>query len=157
MMKVLFTSVGGRRFALDCGEVREVLPVVEHRPALAGPPWLLGLFNLRGRLAPLVDLGVIVEGAPTRVRMASRIVVVELEADLFSGRPLRVGILVPEILGLGACDFDGEAAHPGFGFVGASHLGPTTTDADGMVQLLRCRRILEGDAALRELPLQEPA
>jgi len=156
-MRVLLTAVGGRRFALDCAEVREVLPVVEHRPALAGPAWLLGLFNLRGRLAPLVDLGVIVDGVATPVRMASRIVVVELEADLFSGRPMQIGILVPEILGMSACDFDGEGAHPGFAFAGASHLGPTTVDADGMVQLLRCRRMLEGDAALRELPLQGPA
>ena len=108
-------------------------------------------------LRELVDLGVIVDGVATPVRMASRIVVVELEADLFSGRPMQIGILVPEILGMSACDFDGEGAHPGFAFAGASHLGPTTVDAEGMVQLLRCRRMLEGDAALRELPLQGPA
>ena len=37
-------------------------------------------------------------------------------------------------------------------FAGAPHLGPTVVDEDGTLQLLRCRRLLEGDAALRELP-----
>ena len=64
-MQVLFTTVGDRRFALDCAEILEVLPVVSHRPAGTGPAWLLGLFNLRGTLVPLVDLCRIVDGTQT--------------------------------------------------------------------------------------------
>jgi chemotaxis signal transduction protein len=153
-MQVLVVPIGGRRYALDCAEVLEVLPVVEHRPALTGPAWLLGLFNLRGRLAPLVDLSTLVAGTPTSVRMASRIVALRLESDLFGDTPEVVGLLVPEVVGVRACDFDAPGVHPGFSFAGAPHLGPTAVDADGTLQLLRCRRILEGDAALRELPVR---
>jgi len=156
-VQVLFTTIGDRRFALDCAEVLEVLPVVSHRPAGTGPAWLLGLFNLRGTLVPLVDLSRIVDGAPTATRMGARIVVMRLDAELFDatlpdGAANRVGLLVPEIVGPFARDFSQPGAHPGFSFAGAPHLGPTIADDDGLVQLLRCRRILEGDSVLRELP-----
>lgn len=151
-MRVLVVVVGGRRFALDATEIAEVLPVVEHRPAGTGPRWLLGLFNLRGALVPLVDLSIVVDDAPTSPRLGSRIVVIRLEMELFEGGATRVGLLVPEVVGLSERDFAADGAHPGFAFVGAPHLGPTIADEEGMVQLLRCRRILEGDATLRELP-----
>jgi chemotaxis-related protein WspB len=156
-MQVLFTTVGDRRFALDCAEIVEVLPVVSHRPAGTGPKWLLGLFNLRGVLVPLVDLAAIVDGTATPLRMGARIVVMRLDAELFDstlpdGAANRVGLLVPEIAGPFTRDFSQPGAHPGFSFAGAPHLGPTIADDAGLVQLLRCRRILEGDAVLRELP-----
>jgi chemotaxis-related protein WspB len=149
---VLLVTVGGRRFALDAAEVIEVLPVVAHRSAGTGPKWLLGLFNLRGRLLPLVDLSTIVDGTATDVRLGSRIVVLRLEGDLFEGSTRPIGLLVPEVAGLARRDFSAEGVHEGFSFAGAPHLGPTLVDEDGMLQLLRCRRLLEGDAALRELP-----
>ncbi|MEY5031036.1 MAG: hypothetical protein RL354_67, partial [Planctomycetota bacterium] len=82
-MQVLITIVGNRRYALDCADVVEVLPVVEHRAAGTGPAWLLGLINVRGVLLPLVDLSVIVVGAPTDARLGSRIVVLRLDGELF--------------------------------------------------------------------------
>jgi chemotaxis signal transduction protein len=171
-MQVLFTSVRGQRLALDCADVVEVLPVVAHRPAGTGPRWLLGLFNLRGALVPLVDLSLILDERAEPLRRGSRIVVLRLggafsEGGLFGGAgdPTRalVGLLVPEISGPFTRDFSARGAHEGFTFAGASHLGPTIVDegegaappVDGapqLVQLLRCRRLLEGDAALRELP-----
>lgn len=152
-MQVLFTLVGDRRYAIDCADTIEVLPVVAHRTVGVGPQWLLGLINVRGELLPLVDLSVIVENKPTQLRLASRIVLLRLEGDLFEGMATKVGLLVPELAGPFERDFSAAGAHPGFTFAGASHLGPTIADRDGMVQLLRCRRLLEGDAALRELPL----
>lgn len=154
-MQVIVVPIAGRRYALESAEVVEVLPVVAHRPALTGPPWLLGLFNLRGALVPLVDLSTLVGGVPTEVRLGSRIVAIRLEADLFGAAPSLVGLLVPEVTSVGSCDFHASGAHPGFSFAGAPHLGPTAVDSEGTLQLLRCRRILEGDAALRELPVRE--
>lgn len=151
-MQVLVVPIAGRRFAIDCAEVVELLPVVGHRPAGTGPAWLLGLFNLRGALVPLVDLSRIVASTPTEARLGSRIAVLRLEGDLFRSAPSLVGLLVPEVAEMTDVDFDVAGAHPGFAFAGASHLGPTAIDGEGPVQLLRCRRILEGDAALRELP-----
>ncbi len=149
-MQVLFTHIDGRRFAIDCAGVSEVLPVVAHRPAGAGPAWLLGLFNLHGALVPLVDLATIVCGRPAEVRLGSRIVVVRAAGTADAAGV--VGLLVPDLGGPERRDFDDAGAHGGFPFAGASHLGPTIADAEGMVQLIRCTRLLEGDAALRALP-----
>jgi chemotaxis-related protein WspB len=156
-VQVLVTTIGARRFALDLAEISEVLPMVSHHATGGGPAWLLGLFNLRGSMIPLVDLSVIVDGTATTPTLGSRIVVLRLEADLFEaalsdGPANRVGLLVPEIYGPFSRDFAQGGAHPGFAFAGTSHLGPTIADEAGFLQLLRCRRILEGDASLRELP-----
>ena len=154
---VLLVTVGGKRFALDASDVMEVLPVVAHRSAGIGPKWLLGLFNLRGRLLPLVDLSTLVDGSMTDVRLGSRIVVMRLEGDLFEGSSRPIGLLVPEVTDLARRDFSAVGAHEGFAFAGAPHLGPTLVDDEGMLQLLRCRRLLEGDAVLRELPARVDA
>ena len=155
-MQVLVTAVAGRRYAIDCAEAVEVLPVVAHRAAGTGPAWLLGLIQVRGELMPLVDLSVIVEGKPTEMRHAARIVVLRIDGDLFAGLASKVGLLVPEVAGPCVRDFGAPGAHPGFSFAGASHLGPTIADEGGTVQLLRCRRLIEGDASLRELPEGAP-
>lgn len=149
-MQVLFTHIDGRRFAIDCADVAEVLPVVAHRPAGTGPAWLLGLFNLHGALVPLVDLATIVCGRAAEVRLGSRIVVIRAAAGADGGGP--VGLLVPDLGGPEQRGFEDPGAHAGFPFAGASHLGPTIADAAGMVQLIRCNRLLEGDGALRALP-----
>jgi chemotaxis signal transduction protein len=151
-MDVLLTTIDGRRFALDCAETVEVLPLVSHRPVGAGPAWLLGLIDVRGELMPLVDLSAIIAGHPTEPRRACRIVVLRIEGQLFEQLSRKVGVLVPELDGPAARDFTGPSAHPGFTFAGASHLGPTIVDEAGMVQLIRCTRILEGDGVLRQLP-----
>ncbi len=143
-MQALFLEIEGRRFAIAASEILEVLPMVEYRSAHGGPEWLLGLFNRRGTLVPLVDLAHMIVGTPAKLRMGSRIVMVQLpEGDA-------LGLLVEEVIGLGDRDFDAPCAHPGFGFGGAAHFGPTIPDADGTLQLIRCDRLM---ADQRRLPL----
>ena len=156
-MHVLLTIIGERRFAIDCADIVEVIPAVLHRPAGTGPAWLLGLIDVHAELLPLVDLSTIVDGTRTPILLGTRIVVLRLGGELFEGVTGRVGLLVPCVDGPVERDFTQAGAHRGFSFTGATHLGPTIADDVGMVQLLRCQRLLEGDAALRELPLGETA
>ncbi|RLS60590.1 MAG: chemotaxis protein CheW [Planctomycetota bacterium] len=144
-MQALFIEMEGRRYAIDASEILEVLPMVEYRAAQAGPDWLLGLFNRRGSLVPLIDLSRIVVGSGAALCMGSRIVVVQLlEGDV-------LGLLVAEVTGLGNRDFEGAGAHAGFAFGGAAHLGPTIPEEGGTLQLIRCDRLL---ADQRRLPLE---
>ena len=83
---VLFRLRGGA-FALPVSEVREVLRVGEIT-RVPNPPFpVTGVFNLRGRVLPLVDLGLRLGMGTTRLGPASRLLVLE------SGRQL-VGLLV---------------------------------------------------------------
>jgi purine-binding chemotaxis protein CheW len=42
-------------YAVELTAVREVVPDPEVTPLPGGPPWLLGIFNLRGEVVPLFD------------------------------------------------------------------------------------------------------
>jgi twitching motility protein PilI len=74
------------------GEVREVLtePLVARVPMTK--PWLRGVANVRGMLLPVSDLQAFLTGELTAEGPRSRILVVQWEK-------LRVGLLVPELLG----------------------------------------------------------
>jgi purine-binding chemotaxis protein CheW len=54
--QILVVRVGPGEFALPVEHVTEVLWMVELAPVPEGPPWLLGLVNVRGDVVPVVDL-----------------------------------------------------------------------------------------------------
>src|SRR2546429_8217408 len=56
LSQVLVVRVGPGEFALPIEQVTEVLWMVELTPVPEGPPWLLGLVNVRGEVIPVVDL-----------------------------------------------------------------------------------------------------
>jgi purine-binding chemotaxis protein CheW len=45
------------RYAIELGEVAEILPYAHCTPIPGGPPHFLGVINLRGDLRPVLDLG----------------------------------------------------------------------------------------------------
>jgi purine-binding chemotaxis protein CheW len=47
----------GARYALDARAVREIVWLPELSPIEELPPYIVGVFNLRGRVVPLMDLG----------------------------------------------------------------------------------------------------
>jgi chemotaxis-related protein WspB len=75
-MLVLMCDAGGSRFAIA---VRDVVEVVA-RPRLDAmpdaPDWVAGLFNYRGRVTPVIDLGRLTGLAAARPLWSGRIVVV---------------------------------------------------------------------------------
>ena len=82
--------IGSRRFALPVAQVREIVRADSPTPVPHPPYAVLGVFNLRGRVVPLLDLRSRL-GLPRRAIDAdSRIVVVESEAR-------RIGILVDSV------------------------------------------------------------
>lgn len=66
-----------QELAFPIADVRETLPVRPITRVFLTPPWLAGIFSLRGEIVPAIDLGVLLGLPPTEVGDASRIVVVE--------------------------------------------------------------------------------
>jgi len=86
---------GRERFCLSVLEVEEVVewPIVTRIPL--GPAFLMGVFNLRGTIVPLIDIA-FTEGRRPGM-LPKHVVVAALMGD--SGQDLRVGIAADEVIG----------------------------------------------------------
>ena len=87
---------GRERFCLPVLEVEEVVdwPLVTRVPL--GPPFLMGIFNLRGTIIPAVDIAV-TEGR--RPGLLPRSVIVAVLAGDDQNEDMHVGIAADEVIG----------------------------------------------------------
>lgn len=74
-------------FAFDTTEVREVLRVTDITPVQHAPSYVVGVMNMRGRIATIIDLGIKLELRPAEQTPESRIFMVEWNDE-------HVGLLV---------------------------------------------------------------
>jgi purine-binding chemotaxis protein CheW len=99
---------GRERFCLPVLDVEEVLdwPIVTNLPL--APPYVMGIFNLRGAIVPLIDIA-ITEGR--RAGLLPKHVVVASLRSPDHRDDLRLGIAADEVIGtfaVGAEDLIGE-------------------------------------------------
>jgi purine-binding chemotaxis protein CheW len=116
----LLCRAGATLVALPIEDIVETMRVLPHTRVEGAPPYILGLSIVRGLPAPVVDVGRIINGAPSRaarlvtVRQAERIVALAVDevvgitafaADTF-GRlpPLLRDAATDAIVGVGAAD-----------------------------------------------------
>lgn len=89
-------ALGSETFAIPVTMVREIL---EHRPASRvpeGPPWLLGLLDVRGAAVPMVDLHVRLGFPAVAPDVSTCILVIEVtQAD---GRSVTLGLVVDRVM-----------------------------------------------------------
>ena len=90
--QVVIFALGDDRFAVDVGQVREVLrpPPLTRLPG--APEYVRGVANLRGEVVPVVDLRVKL-GEPEGDHEDTRVVVCELEGEVIG---IEVDALDPE-------------------------------------------------------------
>src|SRR5688572_6125968 len=97
-MHVVIWTLDDQRYAIASAAVVEVIPVVQSRPVTGSEPLLLGLFDYRGELLPLLDSARLLERDAGDYRMSSRILVLQLESPE-GDRQRRLGLLVERVLG----------------------------------------------------------
>jgi chemotaxis-related protein WspB len=138
-MLFLLFQLGQNRYALDCLQIAGVLPLVEVKPIAQAPPGVAGIFNYHGAPVPAIDLSQLTLGRPARLRLSTRIIVVN-----YPGRDSETRLLgliaegATEILRREAADFaDCGVANPA-----TPYLGPVTVDAGGLVQWIHVDRLL---------------
>jgi chemotaxis-related protein WspB len=138
-MLFLVFQLGSDRYAIDAGQVVEVLPLVnmKHIPhAFAG---VAGVFDYHGAPVPLIDLAELALGKPSRTWMSTRIILVNYCVE--PGQTHLLGLLAEratETLRRTEEDF----ADPGVAVPDASYLGAVTTDTVGIVQKIEIRNLL---------------
>lgn len=92
--EALTFSLQGEVFAIDADQVREILDLIPITAVPGADPFVGGLINVRGKVAPLADLRVrfgMEIGPATR---DTRIVVMEIPLD---GEPAIVGVIADKV------------------------------------------------------------
>lgn len=110
----LIFRLSGALYALEAPAVRELFHLPELTPVAEAPRWLAGVLNFRGRVIPIMEVGVRLGLEPRRRRLSDTVVVVERDDTL-------AGVLVNEVLDVREIS-EAETDHSPV-FSGASH-GP---------------------------------
>ena len=88
-------EVTGRLYALEVGQVREIVRDCEATPLPKAPALIEGVVDLRGAVVPILDLGRALDGLPVEAGSTqARILVVEVDGLVLG---LRVGAAVDAI------------------------------------------------------------
>jgi chemotaxis-related protein WspB len=131
-MLVLVFQVGTERYAIPCQKLVEVIPLVKLRTLAQSPPWLAGIFTLRGALVPVVDLCQLMLGTPCPDRLSSRIMLARIGERM-------VGLLAEQVTeAMSVKGRRAAVAVPGTPYLGDMLLG----GEDTMVQLLDVDKLL---------------
>ena len=76
-MLILTFTAGANRYAVDVGRIVELVPRVELRKVPHAPACLAGLLGYRGKIVPVIDLGILLDANPCRDRLSTRIILVD--------------------------------------------------------------------------------
>lgn len=154
-MQLLTFTVAGQGYAIESRRVVEVLPLVPARPIPRTPAWVRGIFPYRGRLVPLVDLGLRLADRPPDERLSTRVIVVEPAGDP-ARAPARLGLVAENVISIGSTE-DADADLPALDLPDAPFLGRILRIAGRTVQLLDVDRLLPPELAAGLLPAAAPS
>ena len=150
-MLCLLFEIAGDKYALDAAQVIEVLPLVDLKKILHGPPEIAGACNYRGTPLPVVDMSRMAVGESARPRLSTRIVVVHYQEP--DGVRRQMGLLVEKAthtIKKSASDFVASGvANPW-----APYLGAIATDRVGLIQRIDVSTLLS--PYLKELLFTPP-
>ncbi len=159
---LLIFDLDGTRFALDATQVRESVWLPELTPVEEAPPWLVGIFSLRGRIVAVADLHLRFGHPARRYSPADQVVV--LEAD-----PLPMGLIVSEVIEVidfpctaiqAPPQFDAATQGPAHLVAGEARLGDclvTLLDVSQLTQLPHLPDLAESPAATEAVQQPTPS
>jgi chemotaxis-related protein WspB len=135
---VLF-ELGVERYALDAGQVAEVLPLVHVKPIPQAPPGVAGVLNYHGAPVPVIDLSAMLLGRAASGVLSTRIILARY-AD--AGGEHRLLGLIAERTTRSVRRDERDFVTTGLSDPASSYLGPVAADADGIVQWIRVQHLL---------------
>jgi chemotaxis-related protein WspB len=138
-MLFLLFQLGKDRYALEAGQVVEVLPLINFKRIPNAPASVAGICNFHGAPVPLIDLTEMTLGRPSHAKMSTRIVLTNYHME--SGEKHLIGLIaenVMETIQRAECDF----VDSGVSATDSPYLGPVITDRDGIIQRIEVSRLL---------------
>lgn len=150
-MLFLLFQIGKDSYALDAGQVVEVLPLLTLKQLPESPRGMAGIFNYRGTPVPVIDLCELTLGQATPKRLSTRIILVNYAVE--KGRTHLLGLMAEratETLKRDPKDF----IDSGVSNDAAAYLGPVVIDKRGLIQRIEVNRLLP--ASVRDLLFKQP-
>lgn len=145
-MLLLVFHAGGARYGLEASGIIEVIPAAALRPAPRTDGHVAGLLNYHGTIVPVLDLTALLTGDPARVRLSSRIIIVDFPAADGANHPL--GLLAERATETVQCrEQDFQPA--GIRTPDAAFAGDILIGGDGIVQKVEVRKLLPAELQQR--------
>ncbi len=94
MLALLF-CLGDIKYAIPGSKVREIVPLVSLKTISHAPEYFAGFFNYRGEIVPVIDLRKLIQGVPCRMRMSSRIILVDYAGK--GGAVYTLGLMAEQV------------------------------------------------------------
>lgn len=151
----LLFRIGGDRYALDAGDVVEVLGMRVLKQVPGTPAWVAGMLDRRGVPVPVIDMSQLAGKSAAAAVTSTRLALVRYGVDAAddgnggnsgnSGNCGNGGRLLGLILeqATETVHYDPAAFKPyGLDNPGARYLGPVLSDAHGMVQAVKVADLL---------------
>jgi chemotaxis-related protein WspB len=132
-------AIGDDRFVFDCAQVREVLPYLSLKPILQAPKGVVGLFDYRGKLTPVIDITELTLGRKARTRVSTRIIVFNYLDPLGDSHPL--GLIAENVTRTYRRNKDDFVAS-GVENRTTPYLGPVAPDPNGLIQYIDAQKLL---------------
>jgi chemotaxis-related protein WspB len=145
-MLFLLFRLGNDRYALDAGQVAEVLPLTEWKAIPLAARGLAGLLNYRGLPVPVIDLCELILGRPCQKRLSTRQILVHY-TDAHGGKRL-LGLVAEGATDTLRCELS-ELVDSGVHGADAPYLGPVIMGKHGIIQQVDASTLLP--ASLRDL------
>ena len=133
-MLFLKFRIGSESYALDTGQIAEVLPLLQITRVPLAPVGVAGLINYRGRFVPVVDLSELMLGEPARPHVSTRLILVRYGEHL-------LGLIAEQATEMMQREA-GSFADTGIASDAAPYLGPATQDAGRLVRWIKVQKLL---------------
>jgi len=137
-MLLLVFRVAGDAYAVEAARVVEVVPRIELRSLPHAPEALAGLFRYRGRMVPVIDLGILLGNGPCRCLLSTRIILVD--EPLPAHGVAQVGLIAERVSDVYRVDDDRIIAPPPL--LGQNpYLGSIVSTDLGLIPLIAIERV----------------
>ena len=126
------------RYALECHQVVEVVPMVALKKLHHVLDYVAGLLNYRGRIVPVIDLCHLIRGERCRSQLSTRIILVNYKSCDQTVHIL--GLMAERVIE--TLDKPETEFIEGTAINAVPYLGKLIIDEQGMIQCLRVEHLL---------------
>lgn len=158
----LLFRIGGDRYALDAGDVVEVLGLRVLKQVPGAPAWVAGMLDRRGVPVPVIDMSQLAGRGAAAAVTSTRLALVRYGGDAADAADAADAGNGGRLLGLileqatETVHYDPAAFKPyGLDNPGARYLGPVLSDAQGMVQAVKVADLLPASVRALLYPPQD--